>query len=90
MLPARDEDLGNLPELVMLYVLASHHGRGLGRRLFEAIAGARPCYLWVAKDNAHAIGFYKHCGFTLDGHEAPIDPSQPATLKVRMIRAATA
>lgn len=59
-------------ELWGLYVLASHQGLGLGRRLLEAALGARAASLWVAADNGRAIGFYSRFGFVPDGAEDTI------------------
>ena len=44
-------------ELHMIYLLESHQGRGVGRRLFRFVAerlaagGARSLFVWVARDN---------------------------------------
>ncbi|NUP58255.1 MAG: GNAT family N-acetyltransferase, partial [Pseudarthrobacter sp.] len=54
-------------ELWGLYLLASHQGLGLGRRLLEAALDNSPASLWVAAGNSRAIGFYRHCGFAADG-----------------------
>jgi ribosomal protein S18 acetylase RimI-like enzyme len=66
-----DQDLpasGSL-ELWGLYLLRSHQGLGLGRRLLEAALGAGPASLWVAAGNGKAIGFYERLGFAPDGAE---------------------
>ena len=44
-------------ELWGLYLLASHQGLGLGRRLLEAALGSAAASLWVAADNERAISF---------------------------------
>lgn len=54
-------------ELWGLYLLQSHQKQGLGSELLRAALGDRPASLWVAADNANAIGFYAHEGFVLDG-----------------------
>ena len=60
--PVRDH------ELYQLYVLASHYGQGIGRRLLEAAAPAEiPTQLWVAARNERAIRFYERNGFAKDG-----------------------
>lgn len=60
--PVRDH------ELYQLYVLASHYGHGIGRRLLDAAAPAEiPTQLWVAARNQRAIRFYQRNGFTPDG-----------------------
>ena len=54
-------------ELMALYVLASHHGNGIGRRLTEDMArrlrdhGRAGMLVWVLADNSAAT-FYEHLG----------------------------
>lgn len=54
-------------ELHVLYVLAAHHRRGVGRALFDAChyelarCGHRGLLVWVLKDNP-ARGFYERLG----------------------------
>lgn len=52
-----------------LYLLASHQGLGLGRRLLETALGDAAASLWVAADNIRAISFYRRFGFEPDGAE---------------------
>ena len=55
-------------ELYQLYVLASHYGQGIGRKLLDAAAPAEiPAQLWVAARNERAIRFYERNGFIQDG-----------------------
>lgn len=54
-------------ELWGLYLLQSHQKQGLGKALIRAALGDRPASLWVAAENANAIGFYEREGFALDG-----------------------
>lgn len=56
-------------ELRLLYLLAAHHGTGLGQALLDAATGDRPCFLWVAEDNPRARAFYARNGFGPDGAE---------------------
>lgn len=72
-------------ELWGLYLLASHQGRGLGRRLLEAALGTSAASLWVAADNAPAIGFYRHFGFEPDG-AADVLPQWEGLREIRMVR----
>jgi ribosomal protein S18 acetylase RimI-like enzyme len=72
-------------ELWGLYLLASHQGLGLGRRLLEAALGNAAASLWVAADNAPAIGFYRHFGFAPDG-AADIIPDWENLREIRMVR----
>lgn len=73
-------------ELWGLYLLASHQGLGLGRRLLEAALGNSAASLWVAADNARAIGFYRRFGFAPDGAEDVI-PTWEDLHEIRMVRA---
>jgi len=72
-------------ELWGLYLLASHQGLGLGRRLLQAAVGDSAASLWVAADNARAIGFYRHFGFTPDG-AADVIPDWENLREIRMVR----
>jgi ribosomal protein S18 acetylase RimI-like enzyme len=72
-------------ELWGLYLLASHQGLGLGRRLLEAALGVEAASLWVAADNARAIDFYGHFGFSPDG-AADVIPEWENLREIRMVR----
>ncbi|MET2012620.1 N-acetyltransferase [Microbacterium chocolatum] len=74
-------------QLYMLYVLQAHHGRGVGQRLLDDVAGTDAMVLWVAKENPRAIAFYQRNGFAFDGREKS-DPGAPAITDARMIRPA--
>lgn len=63
----RDDDPPRSIELWSLNVLPQFHGSGAARQLLDALIGDRPAYLWVAAQNARAIGFYRKHGFELDG-----------------------
>lgn len=52
--------------LEALYVLAEHHGTGVGQRLLEASIGDAPASLFVADDNPRATRFYERNGFVLE------------------------
>lgn len=73
-------------ELMALYVLARHHGTGLGHRLLTTAIGEEPAYLWVLDGNARAIGFYERHGFAFDGTVE----DEPEGRHRRMVRAAPA
>ena len=55
-------------ELYAIYVIASAHGRGNGRELVRAVAGAlremslSDMIVWVLRDNLPARGFYERLG----------------------------
>lgn len=72
-------------ELWGLYLLASHQGLGLGRRLLVAALGSEAASLWVAADNQRAIGFYRHFGFEPDG-AADVIPEWEDLREIRMVR----
>lgn len=72
-------------QLYAIYVLAAHHGCGVGQALLDASLGGGPAMLWVAKENPRAIAFYLRNGFQLDGAEE-IDPSCPTITGLRMVR----
>ena len=60
--PVRDR------HLYMLYVLASHHGTGVGQTLLDAVLPpGTPAQLWVAEENPRARRFYERNGFLPDG-----------------------
>ncbi|MHC4939427.1 MAG: GNAT family N-acetyltransferase [Planctomycetota bacterium] len=72
--PSRDEDLEEAQEIYCLYVLRSHHDRGLGRQLVEAcleFAGKGTLSLWVLERNDRARRFYEKAGFFADGTSKP-------------------
>ncbi len=54
-------------ELAAMYILAKHHGKGIGRALYSTIAGKaisqghKSMVAWVAEKNP-ACGFYAHMG----------------------------
>ena len=54
--------------LHVLYVLADHHGTGVGAALLDAVAPASAAHmLWVADPNPRAQAFYAKHGFVPDG-----------------------
>jgi GNAT superfamily N-acetyltransferase len=60
--PVRDRELSSL------YVLASHHGTGIGRALLDTVVAPRtPAQLWVAERNPRVRRFYEKNGFLPDG-----------------------
>lgn len=69
----------------MLYVLASHHGSGVGAALLQQVLDAsRPASLWVADPNPRAQAFYRKNGFERDGSVKV----EGGVREVRMVRAA--
>ncbi|HYP20288.1 MAG TPA: GNAT family N-acetyltransferase [Chloroflexia bacterium] len=66
--PAREDEAPNhAGQLYSIYILQEHQGRGIGRRLFEAVVrelarmGLHSMALWVIADNP-ACGFYEALG----------------------------
>ena len=61
--------LSNGLEVEQIYVLASHHGQGLGGRLLDLAAekakerGLAFVWLGVWEHNANAISMYRHRGY---------------------------
>jgi GNAT superfamily N-acetyltransferase len=72
-------------QLYMLYVIAAHHGTGVGQALLDETLGEGPAMLWVARQNPRAIAFYEKNGFALDGVEQT-DPGAPSIVDARMLR----
>lgn len=67
--PSRWRDYPDFGEVVSLYLLPEHMGRGYGRPLLEAAVetlagrGFRDVLLWVLEENRRARRFYEKCGF---------------------------
>jgi GNAT superfamily N-acetyltransferase len=60
--PARARELSNL------YVLAAHHGTGIGQALLDGVVPpGTQAELWVARGNPRAVRFYERNGFVADG-----------------------
>lgn len=74
-------------ELYGLYVLAAHHGTGLGQALLDASVPAdTACSLWVLEDNARARAFYARNGFVPDGTRKRFEPLDAWELRLRRPR----
>jgi GNAT superfamily N-acetyltransferase len=87
--PSRSPDLRPAAvralELYAIYVLAAHHGTGVGRALLSAAVGEAPAEVWVARDNPRAREFYGRHGFVADGAEVS-DPGLCDLVEIRMVR----
>lgn len=81
-----DADAGVPHELQMLYVLAAHHGTGLGLRLMDTAIGSGPALLWVLEDNPRAHAFYRKHGFGPDGRREPMVGPWAGLHEIRMVR----
>ena len=78
-------------EVEQLYVLAGHHGQGLGGRLLDLAADkARQnglSYLWLGvwEHNTRAISLYRHRGFeTFDEHAFMFGEEEQRDLLMRL------
>ena len=83
--PSRDDPPARKLELSSIYLLAAHHGSGLGQELLDAALGERPASLWVLDHNPRAHAFYARNGFTADGAER-IDKDFGNVREIRMVR----
>jgi|SRR5215207_362085 len=85
--PARDEDAPRERELYFIHLLDSHHGHGIGQKLFDAaLDGVSSAYLWVPSANEHAVAFYERNGFSADG-VSHVEPFLGETIhEIRMVR----
>lgn len=83
--PSRDAPPVRELELVGLYLLADHHGTGLGQALLDAALGNQAASLWMAQDNPRARAFYARNGFTPDG-AGKVEPSWENLIEVRLVR----
>lgn len=66
----QDEDLSNCGEIISCYLLDEVKGKGLGRKLIEAMEARlkkEDIAIWCLDKNEHALGFYHHCGYFEDG-----------------------
>jgi GNAT superfamily N-acetyltransferase len=83
--PSRDDPPVRALELGSIYLLAAHHGSGLGQALLDAALGAQNASLWVLDDNPRARSFYTRNGFTPDGAEK-VDEQFGNVREIRMVR----
>lgn len=77
--PVRDLELGSI------YLLAAHHGSGLGQELLDVALDGRGASLWVLDDNPRAQAFYARNGFSPDGADK-IDEHFGNVREIRMVR----
>lgn len=79
-------------EIYALYVLPSHWGRGIGRRLSQAaeatLPPSQPISLWVLAGNARAIRFYERAGYVFDGRTKEERFGDVCLTERRMLKAA--
>jgi len=90
--PSRDSDaLSPTSELVAIYVAPEHWRRGVGQRLWSDAegqlrrAGFLEVTLWVLKENAGALRFYRAIGFVVDpGIEKTVELGGAALIEIRL------
>ena len=87
--PRDDNATPGTLELTALYLSTAEQNKGYAAHVMRRIlgslkeAGYDRLSLWVLKDNARAIQFYQHFGFTFDGLEMTL-PIHGAILQTRM------
>jgi ribosomal protein S18 acetylase RimI-like enzyme len=82
----RDEESVRPRELEAIYLLADHHGSGVGQALLDAAIGDAPAFLFVARDNPRAIRFYQRNGFAFDGASEEYPLVRTPITSLRMVR----
>jgi len=65
--PTRDANAPTEWELYAINVLAAHHGTGVAAQLIEAVIAQKPAMVWVVRENARALAFYRRHGFGVEG-----------------------
>lgn len=79
----------DVPMLVGMWVAPDVRGRGVGRKLVDAVVawvaerGDRRLVLWVVDDNHSAIALYESCGFEQTGEVAEM-PGNPCSGELEM------
>jgi ribosomal protein S18 acetylase RimI-like enzyme len=90
--PSRDQDARpSTGELWAIYVDPQHGRKGIGRLLWEQAkghlvrSGFSAATLWVLRDNAQAIAFYRSIGFLMDpGRETTVTLGGAALVEIRL------
>jgi putative acetyltransferase len=76
-------------KLEMLFVAPAAQGRGVGKTLLmHAVAHMAVCLIDVNEQNRHALGFYRHFGFTVFGR-SPVDSQGRAYPLLHMRRSSS-
>lgn len=90
---ARDDKMKGWGEIISIYVLPQHFGKGYGKKLFAFVRnqlhfrGFNEIYLWVLEDNQQARKFYERNGFAPNGERLPIDIGGKELVEVRYVYA---
>lgn len=72
---ARDEKMIGWGEIISIYLLPEHFGKGYGKALFNFSinelkrSGFSNIYIWTLDKNTRARAFYEKYGFTHDGQK---------------------
>jgi GNAT superfamily N-acetyltransferase len=74
-------------EVYSLYVLAAHHGSGLGQALLDAVLGPdEQAQLWVFEHNPRARAFYRRNRFVPDGARHVFGEELGRQPEIRLVR----
>jgi ribosomal protein S18 acetylase RimI-like enzyme len=89
--PSRDTDaLSSTSEVWAIYVDPKHWRQGVGQRLWGDIedqlrrSGFSDVTLWVLRDNAGALAFYRSNGFVDDGLEKTVELGGTELVEIRL------
>lgn len=84
---SRDADRADASEVYAFYVQPEFRGQGVGSQLMAAALERLGSHalLWVLRDNAPSIGFYRKFGFVPDGQEK-VDDDWEGIVEVRLCR----
>lgn len=72
---SRFEKYADFGEIISIYFLPDHMGKGYGKKLLAAVVeklskmGFRDVFLWVLEENHNARAFYERCGFFPSGEK---------------------
>jgi GNAT superfamily N-acetyltransferase len=83
--PSEELDRARDLQLNAIFVNPDYHGTDVAGRLLDAVLGAEPAQLWVARDNPRAHAFYAKHGFRVDGLEK-LDADLDDLIEVRFVR----
>jgi RimJ/RimL family protein N-acetyltransferase len=89
--PARDEAMSGWGEIISLYLLPEHFGKGYGRALLRFCvraldrAGFPNVYLWTLEENRRARAFYEAAGFRPDGQKMAVSIGGELFTEIRYI-----
>ena len=83
---SHDGDAVRPRELEYIYVLAAHHGTGIGQALLDEAIGDVPAFVFVARGNPRAIRFYERNRFEFDGASEEYPLVRTPITSLRMVR----